>query len=111
MRIPDEFFGIEGNALRQSEAEHCGERKQDGLAGRKNAKMTGQARGCKYQQTAANAKTQQRDADNQVGKVMPLDQRKQCHQQDFIGQYRRGYQGNGNPGLRGSIHAGTSGCR
>jgi hypothetical protein len=73
MRIPDEFFGIEGNALRQSEAEHCGERKQNGLAGRENAKTAGQARGQEYQQAAANAKTQQRDADHQVGKVMPLD--------------------------------------
>ena len=62
-------------------------------------------RGREYEQAAADTETEQRDTDHQVGEVVPLDQRKQRHQQDFVSQYRRGHQGNSNPGLRDSIHA------
>jgi hypothetical protein len=46
------------------------------------------------QKRAASAVTQQRQAYHHVGKMVPLDNGKQAHKQNFVGQRSSGYQGN-----------------
>jgi hypothetical protein len=89
VRIPQNLEGIERNALRDEEAgERRGhERRAVGEVDR--AVSVQQPHLANGDERPARAETEQRDADDHVRKMMPMDDRKEPHEQDFVGEARR----------------------
>ncbi len=86
LRIPEQLEGIERHPLGKQKAAQCGDCEQRGSADEDGRKAGLEDVLPQRDQCTADTVAEQRDADDEVGEMVPLDDREKAHQQHFVSE-------------------------
>ena len=93
--VPDDLQRVERHALRKHEATDHRQAEEQRAGRERLLEPRLQPAAQERDERAAGAVTQQREADDHPGKVVPLHDRQHAHQQDLVTNRRRGNQQRG----------------
>ena len=102
--IPEYLKGIERNLLCEDKVTHCRETEKQGIYGKGQMKSRKEPTLGHGDKGSASSKAKQGKADNHVGEMVPLDDGKEPHQEDFIADHSSRYQENGIPDKHVNAH-------